>query len=704
MATMSKLTKKGTLNYFFEKQRQQIEVSNQLPDQDKEGPVEQVQPSKDQVSGNKFAFSAPRSVLGLGLDPMTEQNEKSQEVVTNHNGVDSSIKGKAVIQSKNLRAIIELQSGKSKDIDPLSLPDIGEQPNQPGINYAFPKCNIAGRTRSFQHSWFHKFQWIHYDEHKDLALCHICVTACRERKIHAPYSELAFIKIGFKNWKKALEKFKSHAASACHRDATEVILKLPKETTDIAEQFERSLTVEKKKNRRCFLKTVSTLRMMGRQGLPLQGLTEEESNFYQILKLRGEDDPEIKENMVKSRNKYTCYQIQNEVIQLMALQIQRVVASRLHETKFITIMMDETPDKANKEQCVFCMRHVDDDLEVHEDFIGLYEIESTKSDVLVQVTEDVMSRLNLPFSKVRGQCYDGASALSGAKNGVAKQIRDKEERALYTHCYGHALNLACSDAVKNNRIMKDALDTTREITKLIKRSPKRDLLFEKAKLQLAPDSPGIRVLCPTRWTVNANACSSIIDNYQVLLQVWEESLKILKDSEQILRIKGVQSQMKNFDYLFGVMLSQKILKHSDNLSKTLQRGDISAADGQTVARMTVKTLENMRTEEGFDIFWSLVMRAKSQHEVSNPCLPRPRKRPARFEEGNARAEFHEEAENYYRQIYYEALDTSTSAIKERFDQDGYNKYIELETYWFVPGMGKTSRKSYNGSVNFTKMI
>ena len=108
---------------------------------------------------------------------------------------------------------------------------------------------------------------------------------------------------------------------------------------------------------------------------------------------------------------------------------------------------------------LFCMRHVDDDFEVHEDFFGLHEIESTKSDVLVQVTEDVMSRLNLPFSKVRGQCYDGASALSGAKNGVAKQIRDKEERALYTHCYGHALNLACSDAFKNNRIMKDALDT-----------------------------------------------------------------------------------------------------------------------------------------------------------------------------------------------------------------------------------------------------
>ena len=148
----------------------------------------------------------------------------------------------------------------------------------------------------------------------------------------------------------------------------------------------------------------------GRQGLPLQGLTEEESDFYQILKLRGEDDLEIKENRTKTRNKYTRYQIQNEIFELMALQIQRVVTSHLHGAKFITIMMDETTDKANKEQCVFCMRYVDDELEVDVDFVGLYEIESTKYDVLVKVIEDVMCRLNIPLSKVHGQCYDGASA------------------------------------------------------------------------------------------------------------------------------------------------------------------------------------------------------------------------------------------------------------------------------------------------------
>ena len=86
-----------------------------------------------------------------------------------------------------------------------------------------------------------------------------------------------------------------------------------------------------------------------------------------------------------------------------------------------------------------------------------------------------------PLNKMRGQCYDGASSMSGAKTGVAKQISDIESRAIFTHCYGHTLNLACSDVVKGCKILRDTLETAREITKLIKFSPKREAIFQEIK-------------------------------------------------------------------------------------------------------------------------------------------------------------------------------------------------------------------------------
>ena len=55
------------------------------------------------------------------------------------------------------------------------------------------------------------------------------------------------------------------------------------------------------------------------------------------------------------------------------------------------------------------------------------------------------------------------------------------------------------------------------------------------------------------------------------------------------RIIGVQFQFKTLRYLFGVALGQLILRHSDNLSKTLQSSKLSAAVGQRIALMTVAT-------------------------------------------------------------------------------------------------------------------
>ena len=54
---------------------------------------------------------------------------------------------------------------------------------------------------------------------------------------------------------------------------------------------------------------------------------------------------------------------------------------------------------------------------------------------------------------------------------AAKEIKCVEPRALYLHCYGHSLNLAVSDTLKEVKVMSDALDHALEICKLLKFSP-----------------------------------------------------------------------------------------------------------------------------------------------------------------------------------------------------------------------------------------
>ena len=91
----------------------------------------------------------------------------------------------------------------------------------------------------------------------------------------------------------------------------------------------------------------------------------------------------------------------------------------------------------------------------------------------------------------------------------------------------------------------------------------------------------------------ADTLQSIVMNYEVLMSLWEESLEIVKETEMRSRISGIAACMQSFDFFFGVMLSELILRHSDNLSKTLQSPKLSAAEGQGNAKMTLVTLKEV---------------------------------------------------------------------------------------------------------------
>jgi len=327
------------------------------------------------------------------------------------------------------------------------------------------------------------------------------------------------------------------------------------------------------------------------------------------------------------------------------------------------------------------MRRIEDDFEVYEEFLGLYAVPSIDAVQLFSVIKDCMLRFNLPLNKLRGQCYDGCSTMSGIRSGVAKRVQDEESRAVFTHCYSHSLNLAACDAVKKSQIVKSALETTHEITKLIKKSPRRNEIFKQLKdesdLSSEISSVNVKVLCPTRWTVRADSLFSIIDNYSVLLSTWETAGEIARDTENKARIQGVSSQMNTFNFLFGTYLGELVLRHTDNLSKTLQHQSLSAAEGQIVADMVIRTIKKLRDEDSFDLFWLKVLKMSESLDME-PQLPRQRKRPRRLEDGLADAEFHDDVKAYFRQQYFEAIDLIVNCIQDRFQQPGYMLYSHLE--------------------------
>ena len=167
--------------------------------------------------------------------------------------------------------------------------------------------------------------------------------------------------------------------------------------------------------------------------------------------------------------------------------------------------MDEATDCSFKEQVSICFKHVDtNSLEVHEEFVGLYETENTTADTLTKIIKDVICRLGLDLNDCRGQGYDGASNMSGRLSRVRARISAEYPKALYIHCFCHSLNLAVQDCSRRIPLMRNTLDTIQELSNLIEYSAKRKALLEKIQCNFDVGGVTLRPLCPTRWTVKLN--------------------------------------------------------------------------------------------------------------------------------------------------------------------------------------------------------
>ena len=142
----------------------------------------------------------------------------------------------------------------------------------------------------------------------------------------------------------------------------------------------------------------------------------------------------------------------------------------------------------------------------------------------------------------------------------------------------------------------------------------------------------MRLFSETRWTVRAKSLESIYENYEELEELWDWCSSEYKDRETKARVGGVQAQMRTFEYFFGLRLGILILRHSDNLSASLQTKDLCAAKAKDKANKTLKTIKKLRSDLSFDCFWEDANVKAKKLEIDAPKKPRKRKAPKSIEE------------------------------------------------------------------------
>ena len=111
---------------------------------------------------------------------------------------------------------------------------------------------------------------------------------------------------------------------------------------------------------------------------------------------------------------------------IFASKVQEEVRKEIVEAKFC-IILNESQDRAEREQMAIVLRFVDKFGILKERFFDLVHVKNTASLTLKEELYQVFSYHNLNIKNVRGQGYDGASNMLGEFNGL-KALISKDSR------------------------------------------------------------------------------------------------------------------------------------------------------------------------------------------------------------------------------------------------------------------------------------
>ncbi|CAM4723572.1 unnamed protein product [Leuciscus chuanchicus] len=404
----------------------------------------------------------------------------------------------------------------------------------------------------------------------------------------------------------------------------------------------------------------SETQFLARQGTVIRGHENTEGNFRQLLRLRSEDVEGL-ESWIERRSNFLSPQIQNEILQILSLNIVREIASAVRNlpTLQYSIIMDGTQDVAGVEQESICIRYVDHDVIPHEEFVGLYEVSSTTGENLARVAIDVLQRMNLPLSGLRGQMYDGAANMSGKTGGVQAKIKEIQPLALYVHCVNLVTKAACSSSC----VVMDALSLVHKLGTLFNQSGKFKMVFKEIAKSEHGNIKTLKPLCPTRLVVRMTAIRAVLGLYEAVLLSLEE-MASSGYSETTITARGLLERFQKWTTVLGLLLACEVIGELECLNYSLQTST-GTVMGMTAVDCVKSTLKAKRSDEMFHRIHTRATELVTSTGIEPIQMPHVRKPPKRFT-GNAKAFVPATTEEHYRIDFFKILDTVDMQLTKRF--------------------------------------
>ena len=114
----------------------------------------------------------------------------------------------------------------------------------------------------------------------------------------------------------------------------------------------------------------------------------------------------------------TSPSIQNELLEICADLIIELSCKDIRDSGWYGIIIDETSDISRAEQVSFCLGYIANGSK-KEEFVGFHATKATDGESLYQLVKEVISKLHLDLQNIVGECFYGASNMSGVNKGLS---------------------------------------------------------------------------------------------------------------------------------------------------------------------------------------------------------------------------------------------------------------------------------------------
>ena len=166
---------------------------------------------------------------------------------------------------------------------------------------------------------------------------------------------------------------------------------------------------------------------------------------------------------VKIGKPYRNSESAKEFTKAIAQVERKSLASAVKTAKFVSVLSDGSTNSAVCEQEMFFLRYVEDGMPVVK-FAASVQVErSDSASILNAMQKAVAHYLEIPcnvfFSKLVGLGCDGASNMTGHRNGLIALLQKEQPSVIVVHCFAHRLELAFKDASKSNSLYEKVVAT-----------------------------------------------------------------------------------------------------------------------------------------------------------------------------------------------------------------------------------------------------